>query len=667
MCTRITLDQIIEMIPKTVDQVNQLVYEAKDKMNVALRSIGAVKQNDRNYYNTLREYDSAKITFDTNWNILKVLAWLDADSSLQFAANNGVFDLDQYNTEHIERNVVLYDAFKEYKEFGKDSQRQTRNVKMYLDKKIKTFEHNGLLLSVDARAAALAKEQEANDLGARFNGNVTHDIRTIVVPKDELGGVPKSFLDTLQKDQQGNYRLPTDMKTFFTIMENCTYEPTRRTYFLAFGQRAYPTNLPILEQLIQKRNEFAHLLGHTDFATYQYADQMAKTPKRVEQFLWDMVHTLRKQDEHDFMLLTKKLSESVELTKDKKMKPWDEAFIKSYYRKYHFNVNDHDIAQYFPLEHTLDALLDQFKKFFHIDFEQQECENLWAQDVICYRVRSMNNQGILGYLFLDLYQREHKQVTEPQYVTLIPTISDDCNIACVGASVMMANLTQSTEEKPTLLDLHDVKLLFHELGHAIHALFGATPFVDVSGTNVVKDFIEAPSQMLEFWLDEPEVLQAISSHYQTGHSLQKDTIEQILAAQAFGESGRVLKQLLLALVGLHLFKAGYDKDIHKIVGKLYKKVFRTIAYEPAHYFELGFSHLANYAASYYMYVWSRVIAADLFHHIKEKGLSNHQVAQKYIKYILSPGGLRDPNKMLKNFLGRPFNNKAFLEYVEGKR
>lgn len=665
LCSRIDLTEIVALIPKTTEQIHAQTENVKRLMDQAFIHIDQVAAQQRTYINTVLEYEKAYFNFYTHYQIMQMMAQLAQDSALQTAANVALIDLNQYMSQILSRNVTLYQALKEYAQFGKDPYRPIISVDFFVKDMLKRYARQGMQLSVAQRADVAAFEQEINQVAGRFQSNLTCDQRHIIVPLQELQGVSEAFLQTLSQDDQGNYIVPATMTTFFMVMENCEIESTRRAYFTLFGQCGYPQNETVLLMLQQKRHDLAALLGFDNFAAYQLDNLMMKTVKKADTFLWSMIKELQPYDDRDFMQITRILPESVTLTEDNKLKPWDEAFVKSWYIKNHFKIDDYQISQYFPLEHVLEKMLKQLSSFFHISFEKQPIDNLWSTDLFCYRVRSLKHQAILGYLLFDVYQRPSKRQSNGEYqLTLIPAIRDDCSIPCVGAAVVVAHFEKSENQSQVLLEFNDVISLLHEIGHGIHAIFGATRFTQYSGTQVKHDFIEAPSQMLEYWFDDPEFLHNISYHVQTGAPMDRAMIEKLIASQKFGRAGRMLKQLFLGLVSLHLFSEKNHNN-HEMIENLYKKVFKHIAYDPQYYFEMNFSHLAHekYAAAYYIYPWTQVIAADLFAHIKQYGLFNYQIGTAYVTEILSPGGSRHPQEMCKRFLGRSIRKSSFLEML----
>lgn len=664
LCSRIELEQIVALIPKSSDQIYLLVEQTKQLMDEMFTQIDQIPLEKRTYLNTVLVYEQAYFQFYTNQQVLRTIAQLSQDSGMQTAANVALLDLAAYATEMLKRNVTLFQALDEYAKHGKDPYRYTKPVAFFLDTMLHKFALQGMRLPVAQRAEVDRLEQEINQIAGRFYSNASYDRRHIIVGQQDLPGVSEQFLATLSKDDAGNYILPADMQTFVNVMQNCQLQSTRHAYYLMFGQCGYPQNEDVLQQLVQKRHEMAQLLGFDNFASYQLDDLVIKTPKKADHFLWSMIKELQPYDDRDFAQLTRHLPSGVTLTSDKKLHPWDEDFVKSWYRKQHFKIDQNEIAQYFQLDHVVSVILQKFSQFFHVSYEPQEVDGLWTKDLTCYRIRSLKHQAVLGYLFFDLYQRETKQDTGLYQLTLIPSIRDDCSIPCVGACTVVGNFAHKSEEQPILLEFGQVVLLLHEMGHAMHTIFGATRFTQFSGNQVAHDFMQTPSQMLEYWFDEPEFLHDLGCHVKTGEPMSRSMIEQLIASEKFGRSSRMLKQLFLGLVSLHLFES-VPADTHVMIEKIYKKVFRHIAYEPENYFEMSFAHFADqqHCAAYYAYPWSAVIAADFFAYVKLHGLFNHEIGSQYITEVLSPGGSRNPYEMIKRFLGRPFHRKSLLEQL----
>lgn len=676
MCTRVDLKSIEELFPTSVDGILSLAQRSKDIINSAIESIAKVVPKSRNYKNTVLAYEQAYFQFYVNLQVLSVLSMASQDSAIQAASNRAVIDLQQYQLATLSRNESLYKAFKQYQMFGCDAYKKTLSVQYFVKDSIKKFEQSGIALPIERQEKIAQIERDIQGLEAMYYGNTLNDFKDLELSKDELKGLSDQFVARLQKSKNkfDHYLLPSNLGTFYTVMENCLVESTRKAYYLMFGQQAYPANESILKLLVDKRYENATLLDYPNFAAYQLDGLMVATPNKAEAFLWEMVKDLQPYDDKDFESITQILPPSVNLEAEGKLKPWDEALVKSWYRKKHFDVNDYQVSEYFDVLKVIPALLQKFSQFFNISFEpvykpacqviSEKSEKLWAKELMTYRVRSTKHQGVLGYIVLDLYSRPFKNIASECHLMVVPAIRDDCSSSCIGMSAVFANLKKPTHETPTLLEFNDVITIFHEMGHALHGLFGATRFTKYSGTNVVSDFVEVPSQMLERWFEDPGVLKFISCHYKTGEPLSDKQILNIIAARKFGRSSRMLKQLFFSLVSLKLFTHGHTEDIHKMIEDLYKRVFRHVAYDKDWFIEMSFAHIVQkYYAAYYGYPWSEVIAADLYNHIKNAGNFDRDTGSSYVTEILSHGGAKNPNEMLKKFLGRPWNTKSYFEFL----
>lgn len=661
LCSRVDMEQITSLIPKTSEDVYLLAEQTVDLLKQAFVKIDQIPAEKRTYANTLLIYEQAYFHFFTHQKILQMLAKLSQDSGIQTAANVALLELDEHVNAMLTRNVTLYQALDEYEKHGKDPYRHIKPVTFFLESSFANFARQGLNLSVPDRNILTQLEEETNRLSGRFCSNVLHDQRHLIVALDDLAGISSEFLSTLSQDDEQNYILPADDQTFKVVMQNCQNAQTRKDYFLLCKQKGYPQNQTVLYDLQLKRQAIAKTLGFDNYAAYQLEQQMIKTPKKTEQFLWSMIKEVQPYDDAEFASMMRYLPASVTLTFDRKLQPWDQDFVMAAYQKKHFKIDDAQVSEYFPLYHVLPTMLQQLSKFFHIEFELQELQDLWAPDIICYRVRSMKHQGVLGYLLFDLYERETKRDEGMQQLMLIPAIRDDCSIPCVGACVIVANL-QKEKNQTSLLAFADVQNLFTQMGSALHNIFGATRFSQFSGNQVTYDFVQVPAKVLKHWVTQPELLQQLSHHIHTGATLSRSVMEQLIAREKFGHAGKTMQQLFLSLAALYLCEEP-TKDVHRMIEKLHKKLFKHIAYVPENYFEMNFLPFAdnNHAASYYAHVWSDVIAADLFTYIAKHGICNHEVGMQYVTEILSSGGSRHAYEMVKRFLGHPFHRKAFLE------
>jgi len=493
-------------------------------------------------------------------------------------------------------------------------------------------------------------------LSLEFDANIAAHKCEVIVSESDLKGLTKNFIDSLQK-KEGNYILGCDYPTYFNVMDNCSVESTRKKLYLAFNNRAYPKNMELLDKIIERRDDLAKLLGYESYSHLKLEDQMAKSPTIVNNFLNELVDKAKVKIKKEIETYTKDLPESVALAANGKLKPWDIKFLKNYYKKKYLNLDENQISQYFPIESTITQLLNIYEQFLSIKFKELSLKGFWHEDVKLIEARDKND-NLLGYLLLDLYPRDNKY-NHAAEMSIIGSIKNAGINPSV--SIVIANFPKSTKTQPSLLKIKDVVTFFHEFGHAIHSLLGITELYSTTGTHVKTDFVEMPSQMLEDWLKDKEILKMVSKHYQTGESLPNDIINTMTELEKFDSGDMVLRQLYFAFLSLKYFEAGKNKNTQAIAEELYTKLLEHLIWVPEDHIQASFGHLTGYGPSYYGYLWSNVYAKDLFNEINKQGLLNPEIGQEYVNKIIGQGGSKDPNDLLVDFLGRKPNSKAFLK------
>jgi len=662
ICTRLDWQSVLAMFPKNAHQINGMKYRSIAMFDNMFESFEHTAAKDRNFHNTVRLYDNAQFKFMMNQQILSTLSMLSDDPLIQSYARHAVHDLQQYQVDHLVRNPLLLRAFQDYAQYGHDDPSKSSSVRSFLQKTINKLEHEGANLSPEKLLKLHQISTEISRLESQFSASILHCHASITLQKDELLGVPSLYLDSLECYEH-NYKVPLTYEAFFMVLENCSVAATRKKFFLEFNNRVYPKNEELLKKLIHKRQEYARLVGYENFAEYECSMQMIGSAQRAQEFIEDMIEQTNKVVMQEFKNLTKELPASVALTASGKLEPWDEAFVRSAYRKKYFDIDTQELAQYFPINHVLMQLQKQFGQFFALSFNPVSSEGLWYKDVLCLQVRLLKTSEIIGYIVFDLYARPGKSEQAYQ-MSVIPTIEDDCNLACSGLSTIVTNFKQADQEHETLLEYHDVKTLLHEFGHALHELFGATEFVDNSGSNGPRDFLETPSQLFEMWMDNPVMIKLFSQHYKTKKPLSDAMINNIIAAEKLGKASLLQRQCLLSLISLEFGRAQSDTNPHEIVEKLYKKVRLDVEYCPQDHFETSFDHIIGYGSHYYGYVWSQVLAAGLFEYIEKYGITNSQVGQKLYSSLLAHGGSQDPQQLIELLLGTSITKQSLLNALQ---
>lgn len=657
-----TRNDIPALVPKTVTELQDRIARAKANALDTIKQIVEIDDAQRTFENTASALDKLASLSDLAimLNVTEMLTMVSTDDQLREAAQKESVLMKEFLVENIGNNVQLYQALKNYDE-RKNAEQLTPEQQYFLQQTLDDFKRAGLDLPHDAQVRVIALKKELAQLSQQFDDAIAQDNRTIQATKEQLAGLDEDFINARAHTDEGLYTVGIDYPTFFKVMENCTVADTRKRLYEAYNNRAYPQNEQVLKQVIAKRDELAQELGFASYAHLNLDDSMVGTPERAQVFLDELIKRSAQKEQQEFDLLVKDLPASVTLTPAGKINPWDTAFVKNQYKKKYLAVDEEEIAQYFPMDKTIEGLLDVYRQFLGIELVEAPISGLWHPDVRLIELyASKDKKELLGYLLLDLYPRDNK-FSHACEMGLLPSILLETGANKPGLALLICNFTKATADKPSLIPRDFVKTFFHEFGHGIHQLLGRTKIASFSGTQVKRDFVEMPSQMLEEWLWDKEILQKVSGHYKTGEPLSDDLITKINTLKNFDSGYFILRQAFLSQLALDYYAAGADKDVKQILRDLYRSILKNAVFVESNNMYANFGHLMGYGAQYYGYMWSKVFALDMFDQIRKQGLLNPEIGKKYIDDILAPGGSKDPNELLKNFLGREPSQEAFFK------
>ncbi len=654
-----TIDDVVALLPPDTRDIKKRTQELIDTLTQKLNEIGILAADKRSFDNTARAFDQVQVALRTLASPLQVLELTSPNAEMRIAAHTARIELQNFAIDHINNNNDIYRAFKEYALHAMTQEPITNQERYFIHEVLKNFRRSGLDLPDIIQEKIRKLKKEIATLELSFETNINTDHRTVAVSREQLAGLSNDFIQSLKQTDDGLYILGVDYPTYHQVLDHCDNESTREKLWTAFVNRAYPANTPILTQLISTRNKLAHLLGYSSYAEFDISDEMAKSPKHVEKFLENMGIHMAPYISQEIAELKRNLPPNVTITADGKFKPSDIAYCRTYYKEKYFMINERYVAEYFPLEHTLNELLNIFGQFFNIKLSLDIAPYFWHPDVKVISAHNPHDQ-LLGYILLDLFPRPNKYTHAAQFV-MVPSISIPDRAYIPSLSTIIANLPAPTDTHPSLLAREDVYTLFHEFGHALHTLLGATEIGTLSGTCVKQDFVEMPSQMLVEWLWNPHILKRVSSHYQTHEPLPDEMIDKLLKTKHFDMLETLRYRLTHALVSLDYYKDGEHKDIYSLANTILACVQPYIFIPTTNHFSASFGHLTEYGAKYYSYLWSLVYAYDVFSCIKQFGLLNPEIGKRYREKILSKGGTEDPYKLLVDFLGREPNSAAFFK------
>ena len=650
-----------QLFPKTTAEIKEQTDRYLAEATQAIDRIIAIPTDKRTFNNTARALSDlcSRSNIAIKEGVFEIVEYLYPEKEMRDTAHEVIQKIQEFFVDNVGNNKKLYEAFKAYVEGNAKPEQLSDEQQYYLDESMKSFKRAGLDLPDDRLEEVKELKKKLQKLTQEFDRNIAADQSTVAVTRDELKGLDDEFIDQLKKTDDGLYILGVDYPTVLRVMDNCEVESTRKKMYETFANRAYPVNEALLKQIIALRDELARKLGFASYAALNIDNQMAQTLERAEQFILDLREKARAKGDKELDSFIEELPESVRLTDDGKIQAWDLPFLKNQYKKRTFAVDEEKIAEYFPMQQTVDALLDIYRQFLGIQFKEVPIKGMWHDDVRLVEVWSKDGSQRYGYIFLDLYPRPNKY-SHAAHAGLVPalTLADGSRLPAV--SVVMANFTKPTKNSPSLLRRNEVQTFFHEFGHALHAQLGATDLPSFSGTRVKTDFVELPSQMLEEWLWDKEILKKVSGHYKTGKPLPDELIDNILALKRYDSGLFVVRQSMLSSYALDLYKPGAEKDPYQIQYALQQVIMPRVHYGPNNHHFAAFGHLTGYGAKYYGYLWSKVFALDIFDQIKQKGLLNGEIGERYVTEIIGKGGSIDPNQLLQNFLGRKPRQDAFI-------
>jgi thimet oligopeptidase len=524
----------------------------------------------------------------------------------------------------------------------------------YLRTTLRDYHRAGVDRDDPTREKVRALQDELVKIGQQFDQNIAADVRKVQVNPSDLDGLPEDFKRSHPADASGKVTLTTDNTDYFPFMDYAKSEPARKEFFVLYRQRAYPKNIDVLGQLLQKRHELANVLGYPDWAAYITEDKMVGTEQNAADFIEKITTAAQAGSKRDYdELLAYKKHED---PKAESVNAWDVAHLVRGAKIEKFGYDSEVIRPYFEYSRVLQGILDISSRMYGITYKPVTSAQVWHPEVTVYDVYDQNQR--IGRIYFDMFPRENKY---KHYATF--TLATGKNGFRLPEYVLVCNFPKAAGG-PGLMERDDVITFFHEFGHLIHGIMkGNTKWAEGDLEN---DFIEAPSQMFEEWPKDPAILKLFARHYKTNQPIPAELAAKARAADDFGRALNVRTQMFYAAVSLDFYNRdpqGLDTD--KLVSQLQER-YTPFKYVEGTHMHTAFGHLNNYSAVYYTYMWSLVIAKDMFTEFKEDGVLNPEVAAKYRSAVLGASGTKPAAELVRDFLGRPYSFQAYADWLNGK-
>lgn len=594
----------------------------------------------------LDQWDLDSVIIENILGPIDILGSVHPDKKVRDASDAALLQAASLTTE-IFQNEKLYERVRAVKPVT-PAQRQFQKDLM------EGFEDHGVTLSPENRKKFKDLSDEINSLALEFGNNLRDNNTRLTFSPEEYDGLPKNYIDRMQKDAAGNIVVGFDYPDFNPFMANSKNEAARKRYYVAYMNRGTERNVEILDRIVALRKQIADLYGVPSYAHYVTRRRMVENPETAEKFLRDVKNVVAEVEKRDVEELHRLKAEMTASPLEKtSLNRWDVPFYRERYSERTFDIDQEELRKYFPTRETTDWLLAVTEKLYGVRFDRAFVPQ-WHEDVVYYDVRDAESGEFIGGIYLDLYPREGKYKHAAAWsVRGVRRKSGRRPI-----SVLVTNFDRSG------LTHDELETFFHEIGHVLHGVFSETEYNQHAGTSVQRDFVEAPSQMYEEWARRLESLQTIRETCPGCPVMDRALVERLNAARRFGQGIDYARQHLYADFDMALSSARPPGAM-----SVWQKMEEAspLGYVKGTAFPGTFGHIAGgYAAGYYGYMWSQVLALDMLSAFGEN-IMNPEVGKRFRKVVLSRGGEEPARELVERFLGRPVNNEAFFAEITGRR
>lgn len=629
----------------------------------ARAGVKAIKNNADapTFKNTIEALEVSGSMLDRVYLVFANIALANADDDIRELEEK----IDVMLAKHGNDISLDADLFKRIKHVydNRAAETLTDEQKMLLEKTYKGFVRSGALLADADKEEFKTISERLAQLSSQFNSNEVNAIKSyqrVVTDESELDGLPERA-KKMYKQMAVDAGQPDAWIIKLSphpgdIMQYATNRALRQEISEALARLASEDgphdNRPLVLETVQLRQRMAELMGFENYAALALDDRMAKTPEAVMNFLEENLAAYKPaaekflKDVKDFAAKKNGLTD---------IQGWDMAYYIRQMQEETFKIKLEDLRAYFEQNATLDGLRQHVEKLFNIDLVEANGKyETYHADVKTYEVFDRDTKEIIGVFYADYYARPGAKSSGAWAYSFRSRGVDDTGINHFPLVTNVCNYPKPANGEPSLLDLDEVRTLYHEFGHALHNLLANGTYSSLAGTSVKRDFVELPSQLQENWVREKELLDTFAKHYKTGEPMSDELIEKVNKMDSFGAGYYGLRQTYLALIDMTWHTkdpktiASVEALEDEVVAKawLFPRKTGTMSAHFGHLFSGG------YAAGYYGYKWAEVLDADVFDAFKQKGLYDRETAKRLRETIYSKGGAVDPMELFVQMMGR---------------
>jgi peptidyl-dipeptidase Dcp len=639
---------------------------AMAKKREEIKSI-ATNQNPPTFQNTVEALERSGELLQKVEMVFNNLLASNTSAEMQALAEQ-ILPLTTTLNDEILMNQELFARVKAVKESA-DTASLNEEQKMLLKKMYKGFIRGGANLNAEQKARLMEINKELGLVSLSFGNNVlneTNRFEAVVEDSTQLKGLPQSVIDAAastakEKGKAGKWIFTIQKSSLIPVLTYAENRELREKVYKAYITKGDHNdsldNKANIVKLVNLRLEKAKLLGFANWAAYSLEESMAKTTANAFELVNGIMAKANARSKVELKEL-KKIA-ALEGNKDK-FEAWDWWFYAEKLRKAKYDLSEEEMRPYFQLEKVRDGMFRLATKLYNVEFALNS--NLPLMDPLAEAYEVKRNGNVIAILYMDYYPRESKEggawMTEyrgqertAEGENIIPVVSLTCNF------------TPASGNTPSLLNVDEVETLFHEFGHGLHGMLSNVTYGSLSGTNVPRDFVELPSQIMENWAMEPEFLKTYAVHYQTGEVIPDALIAKMKKSSTFNNGFTVGEFVAAAALDMawHSIETPFQGDVNA-----FEKQFLTqaglIDEIAVRYRSTYYNHIfaGGYSAGYYSYLWTAVLDADAFGAFQETSLTDSVTATRFYTEVLSRGGTREPEVMWKNFRGREPKMEFYL-------
>lgn len=653
----------------------QAITEAKAEIDAIVNNPDAPT-----FENTIAALDEAGGRLNDAAGIFYNLMEADTNDQMQDIAEKVSPMMTEYSM-YVSLNEPLFARVKAVHESAEGLEPDQARL---LEKTWKSFVRSGANLGAEDKETYSKLSEQLSLLTLQYGKNVlaaTNSFTLNLTDEADLEGLPdfvrEAAVETAKSKEMEGWAFDLSAPSYGAFMKYSTRRDLRQKMWMAYNTRATEgenSNIELCRQIAESRLKIANILGYETYADYALEERMAKNPHTVNEFIQKLLEPSLPAAKAE----VKELYEYARANgfEDSEIQPWDFGFWSEKLKDARYSINDEQLKPYFRLESCIDAAFGLAEKFYGLTFEERKDIPVYHPDVKVYDVKDAD--GVHKALFYaDFFPRASKRggawMTEFRGQSIVNGVEKRPFISLV------TNFTKPTADKPSLLTHDELTTLLHEFGHSLHGILAEGRYSSLTGTNVSRDFVELPSQIMENWAFEPEFLDTFARHFETGEALPDTLINKIVEAKNYNAAYAQVRQLQFGILDMawHTLKGGSESGHFDRLSDLKTmQELGTIAFEkaalkssnvipsiPQACISTSFSHIfsGGYSAGYYSYKWSEVLEADAFSLFKEKGIFSTEVSHSFRDNILSKGCSEDEDVLYRRFRGHDPEPEALLE------